>query len=82
MESIIERQCGKLSESSVREAKEHAMKQHWISYRDFGAVVVGGGLRRRSWGCAETLKRMEAEKKEKTVKIDVIGEGEEQEVRW
>ena len=62
----------------MREADDHVMKQHWISYRDFGAVVVEGGLRRRSWGCAETLKTMEAEKKQKTVKFDVSGEGEEQ----
>ena len=80
LESLIERQCGKLGESSVREAEDPVMKQHWVSHRDFGAVVAGGGLWRRSWGDAEALKGMEAEKKANTEKFDVSGEGEEQEV--
>ena len=45
-ESLIEMQCRKRSVSIVREAKEHVMKQHWIIYRDFGVVVVEGGLRK------------------------------------
>ena len=65
----------------MREAEDHAMKQHWISYRDFGAVVAEGSLRNKCWGDVEALKGMEAEKKETLEKFDVSGEGEEQEVQ-
>ena len=52
----------------MREAEDHVMKQHWISYR---------GLRRkRSLGDAEALKGIETEEKENTEKFDGSGGGE------
>ena len=78
----LQRQCGKLSESSVREAEDHAMKHDSISYRDFGAVVAEGGLRKRPVGDAETLKGMEAAEKDNTENFDVSGEGEYGKSGW
>ena len=63
----------------MREAEDHVMKQHWISYGDFGAVVAEGGLRKRSLGDAEALKGIEAGKKEKGEKFDGSGGGKS---RW
>ena len=65
LERLIERHCGTLIESSVREADDHVMKQHCLSYRDFGAVVAECGMCNKSLG--------DAEKKENTEKLDGLG---------